>query len=356
MKPHALVAAATAACLSIVSPAAAETGGLTGDLGMNSIVLSPETRAFLDSLEGAPAVNTLPPAEARQVLIDVQTSADVEMPPASVEEMTLPVGPDGETTVYLVRPEEAGDETLPGVVYFHGGGWILGNFATHERLIRDLAAKSGAAFVFVEYAPAPEKKHPYQLEQDYAVLEYVAANPGEFRINAERLATAGDSVGGHMVAVIAMMAEQRGGPQIDAQVMLYPVTTAHLTTESYDRFADGPWLTKAMMEWFWNAYLPEDADRDDPMISPLLAGDAALANFAPTLVITDENDVLRDEGELFADRLVQVEVDVTATRYPHTMHDFMMLNPFTGAPEPRGAVNQTANWLKSHLFPSGGEG
>lgn len=356
MKLKPILTAATVGCLFAPLPAVAQQGGMTADLTMESVVLSPETQAFLDSLEGAPAVNTLPPEEARQVLIDTQTSADVELAPASIEEMTLAVGPDGETKVFVVRPEGSEDETLPGVVYYHGGGWILGNFTTHERLIRELVNKTGAAFVFVEYEPAPEKKHPYQLEQGFGVLEYVAANPGEFGIDAERLATAGDSVGGQMVAVIAMMAEERGGPEIDAQVMLYPVTTAHLTTDSYGQFADGPWLTKAMMEWFWNAYLPEGADRDDPMISPLLAEDAALRNFAPTLVITDENDVLRNEGEFFADRLVQAEVDVTTTRYPHTMHDFMMLNPITEAPEPRGAINQTANWLREHLSIGGGEG
>lgn len=344
-------ATSLAACLAAAAPALAEQHMQqeTTEPSMSSIVLSPETEAFLDGLEGAPPINSLPPEEARQVLIDVQTSAEIEMPAASVEEHTLEVGPTGETVVYVVRPDGSDGETLPGVIYFHGGGWILGNFTTHERLMRDLANETRAAYVFVEYADAPEHKHPTQLEQDYAVLQYVAENGGEFGIDAERLATAGDSVGGHMVAVVAMMAEERGGPEIDAQVMFYPVTTANLTTGSYDEFSDGPWLTKPAMEWFWNAYLPEGADRDDPMISPLSAESSELSYFAPTLVITDEHDVLRDEGELFADKLVMAGIDVTATRYLHTIHDFVMLNAINEDPEPQAAIEQAARFLRDHL-------
>ena len=317
------------------------------------VVLAPATQAFIDSLKGSPPINSLPPEEARQVLIDTQTKADVEMPAATVEEKTLAVGPTGEVKVYVVRPDGSDGETLPGVVYFHGGGWILGNFTTHERLMREMANMTDAAFVFVEYAPAPEQKHPVQLDQDFAVLKYVAENGDEFGIDADRLATAGDSVGGQMVAVMAMMAEQQGGPDIDAQVMFYPVTTANLDTDSYSEFAEGPWLTKAAMEWFWNAYLPEGADKNDPMISPLSAEPADLSYFAPTLVITDENDVLRDEGELFADKLVLAGVETEATRYAHTIHDFVMLNPFADAPQPRGAIKQAASFLKQHLAADG---
>lgn len=319
------------------------------DDSQSSPVLYPEIQSFLETLEGAPAINTLPPEEARQILIDTQTGADVDMPEASVEEMTLPVGPDSDTTVYVVRPDGAGDEALPGVVYFHGGGWILGNFTTHERLMREMANKTNAANVFVEYAPSPEQKHPYAIEQDYGVLEYVAQNPEEFGIDGERLAIAGDSVGGHMVATVAMMARQNGGPEIDAQVMFYPVTTAELDSDSYSEFADGPWLTKAMMEWFWDAYLPEGADTSDPMISPLMAEQDVLADFAPTLVITDENDVLRDEGEAFAEKLAQAGVEVESVRYNDTMHDFVMLNPIANTPSTRGAIDRASNFLSDHL-------
>ncbi|WP_407947097.1 alpha/beta hydrolase [Paracoccus liaowanqingii] len=312
-------------------------------------VLSPDTQAFIDSLAGAPAVNTLPPEEARQVLIDTQTGADVEMPDAMVEEMTLPIGPTGEVTVHVVRPAGSEGETLPGVVYFHGGGWILGNFTTHERLMRDLANKTEAAFVFVEYAPAPEQKHPVQLQQDFAVLQHVAENAADMGIDANQLALAGDSVGGQMVAVVAQMAKAEGGPELDSMALLYPVTTADLTSPSYDQFAEGPWLTKAMMEWFWDAYLPEGVDAADPMISPLNHAVEDLQDLPPALVITDANDVLRDEGEAFAAKLVQAGVPTEATRYHFTLHDFMMLNPIAETPAAMAAVDQTARFLRDHF-------
>ena len=338
-----IVPLAAALALSTALPALAQEDSQTGP------ILYPEIQSFLDSLAGAPAVNPLPPEEARQVLIGAQTNADVEMPAATVEEKTLAVGPDGETKVFVVSPEGESQEALPGVVYFHGGGWILGNFTTHERLMREMANKTNAVYVFVEYAPSPEQKHPYAIEQDYGVLEYVAQNPDEFGIDGERLAIAGDSVGGHMVATVAMMARQNGGPEIDAQVMFYPVTTAELDSESYSEFADGPWLTKAMMEWFWDAYLPEGADTSDPMISPLMAEQDVLADFAPTLVITDENDVLRDEGEAFAEKLAQAGVEVQTVRYNETIHDFVMLNPITDTPATRAAIDQAAQFLSQHL-------
>ncbi|UWQ21668.1 alpha/beta hydrolase [Jannaschia sp. W003] len=348
MTPRTTLSALLAGAAALAAlPAAAEQH--TMDPSQEPVVLAPATQAFIDGLEGSTPINELPPEEARQVLVDAQTGVDVAMPDAEVSEMSLPVGPSGNVDVTLVRPAGSEGETLPGVVYFHGGGWVLGNFTTHERLMRDLANASGAAFVFVEYDPAPEAKHPTQLEQDYAVLEYVAANGAEFGIDPERIATAGDSVGGQMVAVMAMMAEERNGPEIDAQVMFYPVTTASLDSESYDLFSDGPWLTKAAMAWFWENYLPEDADAADPMISPLNASIEQLAGFPPTLVITDENDVLRDEGEAFAAKMVEAGVSVEGTRYLHTIHDFAMLNAIADTPAPKAAIEQAAGFLRHHL-------
>jgi acetyl esterase len=315
----------------------------------DKVVLQAQTQEFIDSLEGSTPINELSPEEARQVLIDTQTKADVEMPDASVEKMTLEIGPTGQTDVVVVKPADAGDEALPGVLYFHGGGWILGNFTTHERMIRELANQTGAAYVFVDYAPAPEQKHPVQLEQDFAVLKHVAENAADFGIDANQLALAGDSVGGQMVAVVAQMAKEQGGPDLDALAMIYPVTTADLTSGSYEEFADGPWLTKASMEWFWNAYLPEDADPMDPMISPLNYDTEALADLPPSLVITGANDVLRDEGEAFGAKLVKAGVETEGTRYDFSIHDFAMLNPIAGTPAPEAAIEQVSGFLKDHF-------
>lgn len=314
-----------------------------------AVVLEQTTQQFIDSLKGSTPINQLPYDEARQMLIDTQTKGDLAMPDADVKEITLDVGPTGEVKVYAVRPTGTEGQTLPGVVYFHGGGWVLGNFTTHERLMRDLATQTNAVIVFVEYSPAPEQKHPVQLDQGYAVLQYVAGNADEFGIDADQLALAGDSVGGQMVAVTAVRAKA-DGPALDSMVLFYPVTTADLTSQSYELFSDGPWLSKASMEWFWEAYLPEGTDSSDPMISPLNYTQDDLAGLPPALVITDANDVLRDEGEAFASRLTQAGVETQGTRYDFTTHDFVMLNPYARTPATRAAITEASNFLKDHFI------
>lgn len=313
-----------------------------------ALVLEQTTQKFIDSLKGSTPINQLPYKKARQVLIDTQTKGDTAMPDADVQEMTLKVGPTGEVKVYTVRPAGKKCKLLPGVVYFHGGGWVLGNFTTHERLMRDLATQTNAAMVFVEYSPAPEQKHPVQLNQVYAVLKYVAENAAKFGIDAKQLAIAGDSVGGQMVAVSAVRAKA-DGLALDSMVLFYPATTADLTSHSYELFAEGPWLTKASMAWFWAAYLPEGIDSAKPMVSPLNYSKKELAGLPPALVITDANDVLRDEGEAFASKLTLAGVETQSTRYDFTTHDFVMLNAYAQTPATTAAITQAANFLKDHF-------
>lgn len=312
------------------------------------VVLEKTTHDFIDSLKGSTPINELPYDKARQVLIDTQAKAKVAMPDADVKEMTLKVGLTEGVKVYTVRPTGSDAKTLPGVLYFHGGGWVLGNFTTHERLMRDLATQTNAVMVFVEYTPAPEQKHPVQLDQVYATLKYVAENAAEFGIDANQLAIAGDSVGGQMVAVTAVRAK-KDGPALDSMVMFYPVTTADLSSQSYNLFKDGPWLSKATMAWFWKAYLPKGADIADPMVSPLNYGEKDLAGLPPTLVITDANDVLRDEGEAFASKLTLAGVETQGTRYDFTTHDFVMLNAYAKTPATTAAITEAANFLKDHF-------
>ena len=313
-----------------------------------AVVLEQTTQQFIDSLKGSTPINQLPYEKARQVLIDTQTKGNTTMPDADVKEVILKVGPTGEVKVYTVRPAGNKGESLPGVVYFHGGGWVLGNFATHERLMRDLATQANAAMVFVEYSPAPEQKHPAQLDEVYAVLKYVSENAAEFGIDANQLAIAGDSVGGQMVAVSAVRAKA-DGLALDSMVLFYPVTTADLTSHSYELFAEGPWLTKASMAWFWEAYLEEDTDIGDPSVSPLNYGAEELAGLPPSLVITDANDVLRDEGEAFASKLTLAGVKTQSTRYGFTTHDFVMLNAYAQTPATTAAITEAANFLKDHF-------
>ncbi len=292
-------------------------------------------------------IYTLSPDDARAVLDGAQ-SGDVAMPPAEVGEHTIPGGPDGEISITVVRPVET-NGSLPAVVYTHGGGWVLGNFGTHERLVRDLTAQTGAAFVFVNYTPSPEARYPIAIEQVYATVKWVAERGAELGLDGSRLAIAGESVGGNMTAAVALMAKERGGPAIRYQALLYPVTNAAFNTDTYNAFADGPWLTRKGMEWFWDAYAPDVARRTEPTASPLLASLEQLRGLPPALVITDEADVLRDEGEAYARKLRAAGVDVTAIRYDGVFHDFMMLNALAETNASRAATAQTARALKAAL-------
>ena len=225
----------------------------------------------------------------------------------------------------------------------------MGDAATHDRLVRELAVGANAVVIFVDYDRSPEARYPVAIEQDYAVTEYVAAHAGEFGVDARRLAIAGDSVGGNMTAVVSLLAKERHGPAISAQVLFYPVTDASLSQRSYTEFAEGPWLTTKAMAWFWDAYLPDHVARKGRHVSPLNATLDQLKNLPPALVITDENDVLRDEGEAYARKLTQAGVRVTATRYGGTIHDFVMLNALAETPAAKGAVSQAAAFLRGAL-------
>jgi acetyl esterase len=330
-----LLTAAAAAALSLAFGGAAAAAP----------VLEPTTQHFIDGLAGAPPIYTLTPDAARKLLLGAQ-SGPVAKLDVDIQDRVLPVGPKGETRVRVVRPKGATGE-LPVIVYFHGGDWVMGDTATHDRLVRELAVGAGAALVFVDYDRSPENRYPVAIEEDYAATKYVAEHAAEFGADAQRLAIVGDSVGGNMTAVVSLLAKERSGPAIKAQVMFYPVTDASLGAASYKEFANGPWLTAKAMAWFWDAYLPDKAPRKDPHVSPLNASLEQLKGEAPALVITDENDVLRDEGEAYARKLTEAGVPVTATRYDGTIHDFVMLNAVSETPSVRGAIAQAVDFLKS---------
>lgn len=313
-------------------------------------VLENNTQNFINVLtaSGGAPIYTLSPADARNVLAGAQ-AGPIAKRAADVTDTVFPVGPTGETRVRIVRPEGNTDR-LPVVVYFHGGGWVLGDKETHDRLIREIAVQATAAVVFVDYERSPEAKYPIAIEQDYAVTKYVADHSEQLNVDPTRLAIAGDSVGGNMTAVVSLLAEQRKGPEIIAQVLFYPVTDANFENGSYTEFANGPWLTKAAMEWFWNQYLPEWTDRTDPKVTPIHAPQELLAGQAPALIITDENDVLRDEGEAYARKLSQAGVDVTTVRYNGTIHDFVMLNAVADTPAAKAATAQASQFLKNAFY------
>lgn len=323
--------------------------GVAGDTHVESAQLDLPTQKFVDALQavGGPPLYDLSPADARKVLDDAQ-AVPVAKLPADVAEHSIPGGPTGEVSVRIIRPQGV-SEALPVIIYIHGGGWILGNAGTHDRLVREIANGARAAVIFVNYTPSPEARFPVAIEQSYTVAQYVSRHGSEFNVDASRMAIVGDSVGGNMTAAVTILAKERGGPNFRFQAMFYPVTDARFDTSSYKTFVNGPWLTERAMRWFWDAYAPEPADRTKATASPLRATREQLRALPPALIIVDENDVLRDEGEAYAHRLMQAGVYVTAFRALGTIHDFMMLNGLAETPAARGSIALASQKLRSAL-------
>lgn len=234
-------------------------------------------------------------------------------------------------------------------MFFHGGGWVLGDYPTHERLIHDLVVGSGAAAVYVDYTPSPEAKFPTAINQAYAATRWVAEHGKEIGVDGSRLAVAGNSVGGNMAAVVAIKAKEAGTPKLRFQALLWPVTDANFNNSSYNQFAEGHFLTRNMMEWFWDSYTTDPKQRDDIHASPLRASLDQLKGLPPALVQTAEMDVLRDEGEAYARKLNAAGVPVTAVRYNGMIHDFGLLNVLGEVPGTRSAMDQAAQAIKQHL-------
>lgn len=303
--------------------------------------------AFLKALNsgsGKP-IEQLSVKDARAVLTGAQKGA--ELPPAQISQKIITV--QGKPlTLTIVKPEHA-SSTLPVFMFFHGGGWVLGDFPTHERLVRDMVNASGAAAVFVNYQPSPEAHFPVAITQAYEATKWVAEHGAEIGVDGKRLALVGNSVGGNMVAAVALQAKQFKTPAIRYDVMLWPVTDARFDTASYDQFADGHFLTKNMMKWFWDNYTVSEKDRNNILASPLRATTEQLKGLPPTLIQTAELDVLRDEGEAFGRKLDAAGVPVTVTRYNGMIHDYGLLNALSQEPTVRTAINQAGEKLRSHL-------
>jgi acetyl esterase len=315
---------------------------------MSAPHLEPVTAAFARALDGPP-LSALSLERARRGLPDMQAAAAVEPPAATVEDRIVPGGPTGEIAVRIVRPPELiGD--APAVVYGHGGGWVFGDRHTHARLIRELAIASDAAVVFVDYARAPEHRHPVQVLQGAAALAWIAESGRSAGLDPERVAVAGDSSGANLATVWARLERQRSGRSLAAQVLFFPTVAAEFDTPSYREFATGPYLDEPAMRWFWDHYLPDRERRADPLASPLHATLDDLQGLPPTLVITAEADVLRDEGEAYARRLEDAGVEVTAARYLGTIHAFVVLDALARTPAARAAVAQAGAFLRERLW------
>lgn len=309
--------------------------------------LNTETEEFISAIESESStpLYELSPEEARKFLLNIQKKTHKDIT-AEVQDIEIDTQTAGKVQTRIIKPENTKDK-LPAILYIHGGGWIMGNKETHDMLIKKLALCTNSAVIFPEYTPSPEAHFPTAINQIYGVLEEIYRNGKEYNLETNKIIIAGDSAGGNMATAIAIKTKKENGPDLIAQILLYPVTNADMDTKSYENFKDGPWLSKKAMEWFWNAYAPNKKDRESIYISPLKASQDDLKNLPPALVITDENDVLRDEGEAYARKLEQSGVKVISIRINGTHHDFMLLNALIDTEPAKGAFAITCNYINT---------
>jgi len=335
---------ALSAVMFISNSAAAQTLDASKDPQIES-----NTRGFLKMLNsgtGKP-LEQLEPKEARAILVGAQASIKVDLSGVIFTEKTI--NQDGQSIkLNIVRPANV-KGILPVFMFFHGGGWVLGDFPTHQRMVRDLVVESGAVAVFVNYTPSPEAHYPVAINQAYAATKWVAENGAQIGVDGKRLAVAGNSVGGNMAAVVALMAKDKKGPSIKLQVLFWPVTNANFETESYKLFATDRFLTKNLMMWMWDNYTTDANERKEIYASPLQATVDQLRGLPAALVLTAENDILRDEGEAYARKLDEAGVKVTATRFNGMIHDWGLLNAISTIAGTKSAMLQAGAELKEAL-------
>jgi acetyl esterase len=312
-------------------------------------VLEPAAKDFADATANPPYLFDLGPEAGRKAVDEVQSdTSNVELPDVSEQWVTVPA-PTGDVRVRIVTPPNSENESLPVIIYIHGAGWVFGNAHTHDRLVRELATKANAAVVFPDYSLSPEARYPVAIEQNYATAQWVKSHGSEHGLDATRIAVAGDSVGGNMAAALTLQAKERKDVTITAQVLFYPVTDASFDSPSYHQFAEGYFLRRDGMQWFWDQYTTDPAERAQITASPLRATTEQLTGLPKALVITGEADVLRDEGEAYAAKLRQAGVDVTAVRYQGIIHDFVMLNALRGTHAATAAIAQATAFLREAL-------
>ncbi|HEY0791603.1 MAG TPA: alpha/beta hydrolase [Chthoniobacterales bacterium] len=310
--------------------------------------IDPQVRAFLAEVnKDSSPFWELPGPQVRATLTGLQAKTPVDLSGVTISEKTI--SQDHQSVkLYIMKPEKV-TGTPPVLLFIHGGVWIAGNFENHKRLVRDLVVGSGAAAVFVEYTPIPDAVFPTQVEQNYAAAKWVAAHGGEIGVDGSRIAVAGNSVGGNMSAALTLMAKDRSGPNIRLQVLLIPATDTNFETESYRRFDTGRFLARAFMQFGWKAYAPDEKTRKNPYAVPMRASIDQLRGLPRALVITAENDPLRDEGEAYARKLKEAGVPVTAIRYNGMIHDFVLLNGIHDLPETQAAIQQASEAIRDAL-------
>jgi len=313
-----------------------------------AIVLEPAAQEFVAATAQPPFLFNLGPEAGRRTVNQIQSGEGVDKPEVDEEWVTIPGGPTGEVKARIVKAQGA-RQNLPVVLYIHGAGWVFGNAGTHDRLVRELAVGAGAAVVFPEYDLSPEVRYPVAIEQVWTVARWVANEGVSKGLDSSRIAVAGDSVGGNMSAALTLMAKERGGLDLRQQVLFYPVTDAEFDTDSYHQFSTGYYLRRDAMQWFWDQYTTDEAERAEATASPLRASLDQLAGLPPALVITAEADVLRDEGEAYAAKLRQAGVPVVEVRFGGIIHDFVLLDALRNTYATQAAIRMAIETLKAAL-------
>ncbi len=311
----------------------------------NRISLEPETLEVCNANDTPPFIFQMPPKKGREVLEEAQNTS-VYMYPADITRIVVNTGKWGEIPVYIVCPDHI---TSPAnvIFYIHGAGWVFGSFHTHEKLVRELAARTDSVVVFPEYSRSPEARYPVAIEQCYNVLCRLSPilEKMDIQMNPCTLTVAGDSVGANMAIAMTIMAKARKEPYIQKQLLYYPVTNACFCTDSYCQFAKGYYLYREGMMWFWNQYTMSACDRNEITASPLRADVEQLKGLPEAMIINGEADVLRDEGEAYARKLREAGVDVTAVRFQGIIHDFVMLNALDQTKACRAAMDTSVAWI-----------
>lgn len=311
--------------------------------------LSRGVKAFLKVLNSGdgPPLETLPPLDAREVLVGAQASAQVDL--SGIEESEKTITADGYTIeLNIVRPEGV-KGTLPVFVFVHGGGWVLGDYPTHKRMVRDLVVLTGFAGVFVNYTRTPDAKYPRAIDEIYAATKWVAEHGDEIGVDGKNLAVVGNSVGGNMTAVTALKAKENGGPKIKVHIMMWPVTDANFEWDSFKQFGDKRFLTAPLMKWMWDLYTTDPKERKQIYASPLEASVDQLRGLPPALIQVAQSDILCDEGEAYGRKLDEAGVTVTTVRYDGMIHDFGLLNGLAEEPAVRSLFEHAAAELKKYL-------
>lgn len=309
---------------------------------MDTLLMDTEVTIF--PVETDPAISKL---EARKALVDAQESVQVDY--SGIVESEKTITADGYTIkLNIVKPEGV-TGILPAFIFLHGGGWVLGDYPTHRRMVRDLVVLSGTAGVFVNYTPTPDAKYPRAINEIYAATKWVAEHGNEIGVNGKSLAVVGNSVGGNMTAVTCIKAKENGGPDIKLQILMWPVTNAESNTESYKKYGKDRFLTASLMGWMYDLYTTDPEERKQIHLSPLRASLEQLRGLPPALIQVAEADILRDEGEAYGRKLDEAGVEVATVRYNGAIHDFGLLNPLANTPQTKALFMHAAAELRKYL-------